>query len=42
LIVGGGLCSQDAIKQAFNAGANIVVVGSAVEADEGFLNQCAI
>ena len=42
LIVGGGLRSQDAIKQAFTAGADIVVIGSAVEVDEGFLAQCAI
>lgn len=40
LIVGGGLRSQVAIQQAFSAGADIVVVGSAVENDEGFLDQC--
>lgn len=40
LIVGGGLRSQVAIQQAFAAGADIVVVGSAVENDEGFLDQC--
>ena len=40
LIVGGGLRSQVAIQQAFTAGADIVVVGSAVENDEGFLDQC--
>ncbi len=40
LIVGGGLRSQVAIQQAFAARADIVVVGSAVENDEGFLDQC--
>lgn len=39
IIVGGGLNSKEKIQHAFNAGADIVVVGTAVEKDYSFLNK---
>lgn len=39
LIVGGGLRSREAIAEAYNAGADIVVVGTAVESDPEILRQ---
>lgn len=36
LIVGGGIRSKLAIEKAFNAGANVVVIGTAFEEDERF------
>ena len=39
IIVGGGLNSIEKIQDAFNAGADLVVVGTAVEKDYSFLNQ---
>ena len=39
IIVGGGLNSKEKIQNAFIAGADIVVVGTAVEKDYTFLNQ---
>ena len=39
LIVGGGIRSTQAIDEAFEAGANIVVVGTAFEEDESLFND---
>jgi putative glycerol-1-phosphate prenyltransferase len=39
LIVGGGIKSKLAIEKAFNAGANVVVIGTAFEDDEGFFEH---
>ena len=36
LIVGGGIRSKEAIDDAFNAGADMVVIGSAFENDNAF------
>lgn len=38
LIVGGGICSQQAIQAAFDSGANLVVIGTAFENDSNFFN----
>ena len=38
LIVGGGIRSQEAIQDAFNAGADLVVIGTAFENDSNFFN----
>ncbi len=39
IIVGGGLRSATAIKNAYNAGADIVVVGTAIEENVAFWNE---
>jgi len=39
LIVGGGIRSKLAIDSAFNAGANLVVIGTAFEEDESFFEE---
>ena len=39
IIVGGGLRSKEAIETAFTAGADIVVIGTAIEKDVNFLNE---
>jgi len=39
LIVGGGIRSQKAIQAAFDAGANLVVIGTAFENDSNFFNH---
>ncbi|WP_034062688.1 geranylgeranylglyceryl/heptaprenylglyceryl phosphate synthase [Lacinutrix jangbogonensis] len=39
LIVGGGIRSKFAIDKAFNAGADLVVIGTAFEEDESFFNK---
>lgn len=39
LIVGGGIRSKLAIDKAFNAGANLVVIGTAFEDDESFFEE---
>lgn len=39
LIVGGGIRSQKEIQQAFNAGADLVVIGTAFENDSNFFNH---
>ncbi|AUC83176.1 geranylgeranylglyceryl/heptaprenylglyceryl phosphate synthase [Lacinutrix sp. Bg11-31] len=39
LIVGGGIRSKLAIEKAFNAGANVVVIGTAFEEDESFFEE---
>ena len=39
LIVGGGIRSKFAIEKAFNSGANMVVIGTAFEDDEGFFDD---
>jgi putative glycerol-1-phosphate prenyltransferase len=36
LIVGGGIRSKQAIEKAYNAGADIVVIGTAFENDSNF------
>lgn len=41
IIVGGGIRSKKSIIDAFNAGANIVVVGTVIEESEDFLNDIA-
>jgi phosphoglycerol geranylgeranyltransferase len=40
LIVGGGIHSKKAIDEAFNAGADLVVVGTAFESDNTFFELC--
>ncbi|PQJ68590.1 phosphoglycerol geranylgeranyltransferase [Polaribacter butkevichii] len=39
LIVGGGIRSKKQLENAFNAGADLVVIGTAFENDEAFFNQ---
>lgn len=39
LIVGGGIRSQKAIQEAFDAGADLVVIGTAFENDTNFFNH---
>jgi len=39
LIVGGGIRSKKQLETTFNAGADIVVIGTAFENDEAFFNQ---
>ncbi|MBS4071574.1 MAG: phosphoglycerol geranylgeranyltransferase [Algoriphagus sp.] len=39
LIVGGGLDSLEKVKKAFDAGADLVVLGNAIEKDPGFLAE---
>ena len=39
LIVGGGIRSKKQLEIAFNAGADLVVIGTAFENDEAFFNQ---
>ena len=39
LIVGGGIRTKKQLEIAFNAGADIVVIGTAFENDEAFFNQ---
>ena len=39
LIVGGGIRSKKQLKAAFDAGADLVVIGTSFEEDEGFFNQ---
>ena len=39
LIVGGGIRSKKQLETTFNAGADIVVIGTAFEKDEAFFNQ---
>lgn len=41
LIVGGGIRSLHAAQQAFDAGADIIVVGTAIEENAAFLNELA-
>jgi len=40
LIVGGGIRSKEAIDAAFNAGADMVVIGTAFENDNTFFESC--
>ena len=40
LIVGGGIRSKKAIDEVFNAGADIVVIGTAFENDNTFFESC--
>lgn len=42
LIVGGGLNSKEKIQAAFTAGADIVVIGTAVESNPSFLEELSI
>jgi putative glycerol-1-phosphate prenyltransferase len=39
LIVGGGIRSKDQLDKAYNAGADMVVIGTALELDESFFNE---
>ena len=39
LLVGGGLDSLEKVKKAFDAGADLVVLGNAIEKDPGFLAE---
>lgn len=39
LLVGGGIVSREGIEQAYNAGADLVVIGTAFENDFEFFNQ---
>ena len=39
LIVGGGIKSKQQLDQAYNAGADLVVIGTAFEEDESFFNK---
>ena len=39
LIVGGGIRSKDQLENAYNAGADLVVIGTAFENDEDFFKQ---
>ncbi len=39
LIVGGGIRTKEQLKNAFNAGADVVVIGTAFENDEAFFND---
>ena len=39
LIVGGGIRSKIQLENAYNAGANMVVIGTAFEEDEAFFNE---
>jgi geranylgeranylglyceryl phosphate synthase family protein len=38
LIVGGGIRSNDELESAYNAGADLVVIGTAFEEDESFFD----
>lgn len=40
LIVGGGIRSKQEIENAYKAGADVVVIGTAFENDNNFFNQC--
>lgn len=40
LIVGGGICSKKQIEEAFIAGADMVVIGTAFENDINFFDKC--
>ncbi|MCQ2974189.1 MAG: geranylgeranylglyceryl/heptaprenylglyceryl phosphate synthase [Bacteroidales bacterium] len=42
LIVGGGLRTKNSIENAFNSGADIVVIGTAIENNENFFNQLSV
>lgn len=39
LIIGGGIRSKQQLKKAYNAGADLVVIGTAFERDEAFFND---
>ena len=39
LIVGGGIRSKEQLESAYNSGADLVVIGTAFEENEGFFNQ---
>ena len=39
LIVGGGIKSKQQLDQAYNAGADMVVIGTALEEDETFFEE---
>jgi putative glycerol-1-phosphate prenyltransferase len=39
LIIGGGIRTKKQLENAFNAGADLVVIGTAFEKDEAFFNQ---
>lgn len=39
LVVGGGIRAKKQLENAFNAGADLVVIGTAFENDEGFFND---
>ncbi len=39
LIVGGGIKSSEQLRQAYKAGADLVVIGTAFEEDESFFNE---
>lgn len=41
LIVGGGITSTDKAKEALDAGANLIVVGNAIESDPGVISRIA-
>ena len=41
LIIGGGIRSKDKVKENFNAGADIVVIGNAIEKDVEFIKEIA-
>ena len=42
LFIGGGINSIEKAEKAFNAGADIVVVGNAVENDNSFLTELGV
>ncbi|MCR8666957.1 geranylgeranylglyceryl/heptaprenylglyceryl phosphate synthase [Aestuariibaculum sp. M13] len=42
LIVGGGIRSKEQLQLAYNSGADMVVIGTALEEDESFFNNVAI
>ena len=39
LIVGGGIRTSQALKEAYDAGADLVVIGTVLEEDQSFINQ---
>jgi len=39
LIVGGGIRSKKQMDEAYNSGADLVVIGTAFEEDESFFNE---
>jgi putative glycerol-1-phosphate prenyltransferase len=41
LIIGGGITTADLARKAFDAGADLVVVGNAIENDPGLITQIA-
>jgi putative glycerol-1-phosphate prenyltransferase len=39
VVVGGGIRTKQQLNEAYTAGADLVVIGTAIEEDESFFNQ---